>query len=249
VTGWVWFKRRKLPGDLSHKVLGFLFCIAVIHFFSIVCELGHRDAYAVDGIGHPYLDDLSIALDAIVELCFVCLFIVVAKGLYISSSSIRGLRSVIQIMALYIVATLGLLFWAYGRFNPGLTFTIYQSGAGILLVSLRIATFLWLLTSVQTSWKREHNEKKRGFYVWFTLFAFLWFLSFPALVLTSVLLSTWNRRRFVWIMLEIVLLFTYSGWWVLFGCNNSYLTKDGSEHAELVQDETAADEGPTTPTI
>jgi len=242
-------RRRNDASDLSHEVYMVLFVIGIVHFLEIVFQLSHRDAYAVDGIGHPLLEDASILLDVVVQLMLVALFVVVAKGKWVSTSDIRGVRSVIQVMVLYLASSIALLAWAYNGFDEGITFTIYASPAGAIMVALRIITLLWLWTSAQTSWQREREARKRVFYVWFVLFATLWFLSFPCVVLLSALMNTWNRRRTVWIVQQIILLVTYCLWIAFFAAHGVTLKKHegGASHGALEQDEN--EEMPTAATV
>jgi len=242
-------RRRNDVSDLSHEVYMVLFIIGIVHFLEIVFQLSHRDAYAVDGIGHPLLDDAAMLLDVVVQLMMVALFVVVAKGKWVSTSDIRGARSVVQVMVLYLASSIALLAWAYNSFNPGIEFTIYASGAGAIMVALRIVTLLWLWTSAQTSYQRERDIRKRTFYVWFILFATLWFLSFPCVVLLSALMNTWNRRRTVWIVQQIVLLITYCLWLAFFAAHGVILKKHeaGPSHGTLEQDE--SDDMPTAATV
>jgi hypothetical protein len=242
-------RRRKDASDLSHEVYMVLFLIGIVHFLQIIFQLSHRDAYASDGIGHPLLESASILLDVIVQLMLVALFVVVAKGKWISTVDIRGTRSVVQVMVLYFACSIALLAWAYTNFNPGLNFTIYSSPAGALMVALRCITLLWLWTSAQTSWQRERDVKKRAFYVWFVLFATLWFLSYPVVVLLSALMNTWNRRRTVWIVQQIILLVTYCLWIAFFAAHGVTLKKHegNTSHGALEQDD--HEDMPTAATV
>lgn len=238
-------RRRRDPTDVSYEVYMALFVIALVHFLEVVFQLSHRDAYAGDGIGHPLLEDAAIFLDVVVQLMMVALFVVVAKGKWVSTAHIRGVRSVIQVMALYLACSIGLLVWAYTRFNIGLTFTIYASAPGAIMVALRILTLLWLWTSAQTSWKRERDTRKRSFYVWFVLFATAWFISYPIIVLLSALMNTWNRRRTVWIAQQIVLLITYWLWLAFFTLPGVTLSKNEVTSEALEQDDPDAPRGAT----
>ena len=237
VVAYLICRRRRDVTDVSYEVYMALFVIALVHFLEIVFQLSHRDAYAGDGIGHPLLEDAAIFLDVVVQLMMVALFVVVAKGKWVSTANIRGVRSVVQVMALYLACSIGLLVWAYTRFNIGLTFTIYSSAPGAIMVALRILTLLWLWTSAQTSWQRERDTRKRAFYVWFVLFATAWFISYPIVVLLSALMNTWNRRRTVWIVQQIVLLFAYWLWLGFFTLPGVTLRKNEVASEELEQED------------
>jgi len=220
---------KKDESDLAHKVVGLVLAALTVHFFAVVFKIAHYDAYSYDGMGVPGVDDFAIVLDAIRELILVFMFIIVSKGMFISSETLRGMRAVLEVMFLYLCATIGLLYWAYSEIDPALQMYAYQSDAGVCLVLLRVLTLFWFLSSLQTSWRRERQQFKRTFYICFAVFGMLWFLILPITVVVAELLDSWHRKKTVYILEQLFAFITYIGWMAIFGKNSSYVRKATGE--------------------
>jgi hypothetical protein len=65
----------------------------------VILQLAHFDSYSYDGIGSPGVQDVSILVDKIPPIVMIALFIVISKGLFISSQTLRDARSVIEVPA------------------------------------------------------------------------------------------------------------------------------------------------------
>lgn len=149
------------------------------------------DAYAADGIGKVGVDDFGLALEQIPQLLLVALFICVGKGLYISTQTIKDVRSVVEVMVLYLIASIVLLYWSYTQENIATSEYAYLTAPGMCIIVLRLVTLLWFLSCFQATWRQERMQYKRNFYLGFGLFGAMFFLALPiiALALLPLVLS------------------------------------------------------------
>jgi hypothetical protein len=91
---------RKDETDLAHHVLIVVLGAMVVQTTAVILRLSHLTKYSVDGIGLPGLRNASLFFEQIPPLIIVALFIVIAKGLFISSRALRDARSVIEVLLL-----------------------------------------------------------------------------------------------------------------------------------------------------
>jgi hypothetical protein len=91
---------RKDETDLAHHVLIVVLGTMCVQATAIILQLAHLTKYSVDGIGLHGARNASLFFEQIPPLILVALFIVIAKGLFISSRTLRDARSVIEVLLL-----------------------------------------------------------------------------------------------------------------------------------------------------
>ena len=163
--------------------------------------------YAQDGIGSPGAKAFGRIFEAISEIFYILMLILLGKGYTVTRARLRS-RSVVKVtvfMSVYCVTYIAL--FTYERqvilhlffqgvcviiisiiiclqyFDPGRVLYVYESPAGYGLLILRFVG--WGLFVYGTAFTLKHYPEKNGFYLPFFFFASLWFVEF----LTSVLLK------------------------------------------------------------
>jgi len=202
------------------------------HLLAVLCRMSHRSKFAQNGRGRRGFLDAAVVLDEVPELMLVALFMCVAKGLYITEQSLRDNRSVIEVMCVYSVLTVALLYYA-NNYDFGYQVFFFETRAGKLLVGLRLITTFWFFSSLRATWKLE--PYRRTFYSFFALLGGLWFLSYPISVEFAVNNAGYNRVKIVYFIKEIIAFVVYAGWIAAFGRERGYIRKAGAsaKHEQL----------------
>lgn len=226
VVSYMYTKLKKDENDLAHQVMRTILVIMAVHSISLILQLMHRGKYERDGEGSPFLANTALGFELVPPIMLVANFVCVAKGKYITTESIRDeLRTIVEICALYMVASAALLYWATTLQDPGAKLDYYETDAGIALIVLRMLTMLWFVSSLQKTFRREHLPYKRNFYIGFAVFGALWFLSYPVCVLVAEGTEHYHRTAVLFVLEQIVALITYMVWVALFWGKRNYIRK------------------------
>ncbi|BFZ10697.1 hypothetical protein BsWGS_13736 [Bradybaena similaris] len=166
----------------------------------------HLYRYSKDGVGAPYCELISEFLDMLSQ--FTMLFMLLSLSLGWSLASAHSvcryshLRTISQKPAARVVYMLGivqglLFMWEQRQDQSLRLYHARRSYAGISLVVLQIllaAMFGFKLKQLISS---ERSSLKRQFYSSFTKLCMMWFLCYPAVVMTSWLTAEYLRDKFI----------------------------------------------------
>lgn len=238
--GAFYYKLRQDDTDLAHKVLFAVLVTMSVHLLSVILQLAHRNSYSKNGVGLPEAQAASLVLDNVTQLLMVALFISIAKGLYISSEHLRDVRTILEIMALYFIATVFLLYWSYNLQNVALDEYAYATWAGKCITWLRVITIFWFLSSLRTTFRRERKDFKRNFYLLFGLFGVAHLAVVPISAAVATNSRAYNRVKAIVLFEQIAMLATYTVWIVLFCVKRDYVRKTDNSmegHGQLQQED------------
>jgi hypothetical protein len=241
-TAFLYVRLKSDADDLAHQVMLILIVAASVHLLSVLLNLMHHGKYAKDGMGSPGLANTALGVGLIPPIILVSLFLSVAKGKYITTESLRNeVRTIFEIVMLYLVASIALLVWAvlsvdhtkyYGTYY-------YETEAGVCLIVLRLLSMLWFVSSLQKTF-RGAEAYKRNFYVGFALFGALWFASSPIIFLVAEATDYYHRISVLYVLEQLTLLLTYTIFVGLFGAKRDFIRKkSGADHGAIGQEDIA----------
>ncbi|XP_041356542.1 integral membrane protein GPR180-like [Gigantopelta aegis] len=177
------------PMQLVIQLLSASICLQAIGSFLMMV---HLIKYSYNGIGSPFKEVLSEFFDVLSQFAMLYMLLSLSLGWTLASAHCRysHLKTISRRPASKVVAVLGILqgglfMWEQFQDSYNRMFHAHRSNAGIALVILRIllaGLFAW---NLHTTISAERSTLKREFYGSFTRMCMLWFLCYPAIVVTS----------------------------------------------------------------
>jgi hypothetical protein len=189
----IWWEAEKY----IHPILKLLTASMCLEAASLFLEFFHLCSFAYNGVGFPSLNSLSKLTDVLSQLLLIAIVILIAKGWTISRVDLEHANFIIAVLGGLSGAYLLLFFYDLYYRNPASTVYIYDSYPGYLILIIRLATFAWFLTLLRTTIEFEFDDVKRAFFVQFRWLLGCWFLYLPCVVIISVFLDAWVRRKTV----------------------------------------------------
>eukprot|EP00163_Fabomonas_tropica_P019114 TRINITY_DN3358_c0_g1_i2.p1 TRINITY_DN3358_c0_g1~~TRINITY_DN3358_c0_g1_i2.p1 ORF type:complete len:328 (+),score=86.24 TRINITY_DN3358_c0_g1_i2:484-1467(+) len=194
--------------DSVHPIIKLLTSSIMMEVISIFCEFIHLAVYSGNGVGAPVMDGISQVLDMAAQLCFMCLLILISKGWTISSPQLTDRRLLFIILSVFLFGYVALFIWETAGKDPASTNYVYESIPGIILLVLRMFTWMWFLWNLRHTFTHETHPDKRKFYLVFGLMYSLWFIALPVIVGVATVLDPWVRMK---IIQALYLLFQTAG--------------------------------------
>ncbi|KAF0290831.1 Transmembrane protein 145 [Amphibalanus amphitrite] len=154
--------------------------------------------YAQDGVGLPKSKLIGRVLEAGSDFTFLLLLLLCAKGYTITRGRLRQ-ASAIKLtifLALYVATWAVLFVYEQVFFDPGEVLYLYESPGGYGLMLLKL--FGWAMFIYSTSFTIKHYPEKWSFYLPFSMYYTVWFLSAPMVIMCSnYLIDKWVREKVV----------------------------------------------------
>jgi predicted transporter len=189
----VWWEAEKY----IHPILKLLTASMCLEAFSLFLEFTHLCAFAYDGEGFPTLASISKLSDVLSQLLLIAIVILIAKGWTISRVDLEHANFIIAVLGGLSGAYLLLFLYDLYYRNPASTVYIYDSFPGYVILIIRLATFAWFLALLKETIEFEFDDLKRQFFGQFRLALAVWFAYLPLIVLLSIFLDAWVRRKTV----------------------------------------------------
>eukprot|EP00731_Ephydatia_muelleri_P030155 Em0021g678a len=190
-TVWRTIKKR---GPM-HETLKMLSVAMGLHFASTLLMFLYLWSFSFDGEGLQFLETFSALLEELAQCHTVWMLLGLSAGWTLHLTA--DIRDNGQLM---VTATLTLLhvilvLWERSYKESHYTFHIHESPPGWLMAVLRLVLVALFANNLHDTVERERSTLKKDFYRSFSIWCYLWFLSFPALmVLTMVLPEYWRHR-------------------------------------------------------
>lgn len=163
--------------------------------FHVVLGLCHYLVFVLNGIGMPFILGLGQFAALISQLVFLLALILISNGWTITSEELKN-RNFIGAGLCTFAALHSILFvWDQFFRDPASTLYLYDSGPGMLIVVLHLASGVWFWMSLQAT-SEEANTQKKEFLDVVKGFS-LWFGAIPTLVCIAIVLNPWNREKVV----------------------------------------------------
>lgn len=186
-----------IRNQIFHPIIRLFFSSLVFETAANFSFFIHYIVYKGNGVGAPGMKGLGEVLDMAAQLCLMFLLILIAKGWCISKNQIDNKKLLISIISLLLLCYVIVFIWENVGRNPASTLYIYESVPGIILLVLRLITWLFFLFSLrQTQLEEDIFEKKRFYLIFGGLYS-LYFLSLPLIVLCALALDPWVRYKIV----------------------------------------------------
>ena len=214
------------------QVHAFMLMVCTLEFISVAMQLSHRSAFSADGVGLPGTQSFVAFINIFPDALLTALMVFISKGWQIGSRSIEvgAVRSVSEVVLLYIAVAIALFLWSFKTIDPATVPSMYQTPPGVILCVMRVLLLLWFSTNLWVTFNKERATAKKNFYFGFFLFGSFHFLTLPCVVLASSLAQTWQRKKAVAIVDLLLVVITYLVMWVLFGVlGRRYLRKGGED--------------------
>jgi len=213
------------------RILLILLCCVGSHWIGNNMELSHLDTYSGDGVGIPSVHFAALIWEQIPEMGLIFLFLILAKGKFVSAAELQDQRSIGEIMVLYVFSWSVLTWWAYKSMDEVLDVYIYHTGAGGLMIGARVIAAFVFASMLYRTYTNEPDLQKQRFYFRFGILAFLWFLTLPAGVIISSSVYTYHRKKTVFICQNIFDMITYM--WLYYGFAFAWagVLQNDSKHA------------------
>ena len=156
----------------------------------------HYLILGIDGIGLKGTHLNGRVLEAVAEMMFVLLLILIAKGYTVTRARLPQASSIklAAFVCAYCVIYSSLFIHQRIHFDPGQVLYIYESVAGYGLIILRIVG--WCMFIYSTFFTLKHYPEKGGFYYPYFSFYTLWFVSGPCIIIiANHIIAEWVREK------------------------------------------------------
>lgn len=213
------FKVQYSQNLRTHQLHAVMLAVMSLEFISLIMQLIHSSAYADDGVGHPNVLHAGFFFELLPKVWVTSLLVFIAKGWLISVGRLQDgvIRSISEIMVLYLGVTITLYAWSFYLDDPIHLQSVYQTTPGVILVSLRVIIFAWFISCLYATWRVERNERKKRFYVGFFFVGLIYFFTLPTALVLANHVADWYQRKAIQITEYILMLAMYFLLWFLFG--------------------------------
>eukprot|EP01117_Protostelium_nocturnum_P000933 TRINITY_DN11265_c1_g1_i1.p1 TRINITY_DN11265_c1_g1~~TRINITY_DN11265_c1_g1_i1.p1 ORF type:complete len:426 (-),score=142.16 TRINITY_DN11265_c1_g1_i1:258-1535(-) len=178
----VWSLHRS---DFLHPVVKLLSATIGTQFLSIFCLFVHWMAYRKNGVGSPFMLGCGEFFDFLVQLMFMLLLLLIAKGWAISSENVSDKKILAGIIGAFSVVYLALFIFGWTGINPATTVYIYETGPGITILVLRALLLIYFIWCLKDGVLSENHPSKRRFYQIFCAVYTAWFISLHLAVIIA----------------------------------------------------------------
>lgn len=180
---------------LTYKLFMVCLFFEVFGLLNICISLG---IYASDGVGDTTLKYLGLTSGVLAEIIFLNLLLLLANGFTVTRGRLSrsGTIKLFIFMILFIVINSTLFVYEFVFSDPGLVLYAYESSAGVGVIILRFASWVWFTQAILMTLK--HYPEKQNFY--FPLYGVysIWFFSQPLMVLIAAnLIPKYMRAKLV----------------------------------------------------
>lgn len=184
--------------SLLHSTYKLFLAAVLLHLSALTHFCIHYGRYANDGQGYPNVKMAARMWQASAEMIFLLLLLLCAKGYTITRARLRQVSAIRLTVFLCVYVLVWVLLFMHEQvfFDPGMVTYLYESPAGHGLVILRL--FGWGMFVYSTAFTIKHYPEKWNFYLPFSTFYTLWFISGPLMILfANYLIDNWVREKVV----------------------------------------------------
>ncbi|XP_019864220.1 PREDICTED: integral membrane protein GPR180-like [Amphimedon queenslandica] len=193
----VWQSIQK--GGPMHEVLQVLSVAIAVHFLSAFFMFINLWIFKNDGEGSSACETLSEILDVVSQMIMICMLLSMSMGWTLGQVIPHPVNNKGQlgIIALVGGAEVILVLWEQSYEESHYTYHVHENLPGFLLVCLRIILAVLFGYNLQSTLSKERSTLRKDFYQAFAIICYLWFLSFPMLMLIAMVLPEYWRHRVV----------------------------------------------------
>ena len=155
-----------------------------IEFLSLACEILHLWIYSYNGKGSAFFNFSNHVLSITSQFLITCLLLLIAYGWSINFLEFEDMDVFIPLGVL--LGIMHIVIIGVGKIidNEHYKYHDYENWAGVVIIVVRLLLYIfWIYLFVQSYTAAKHTEKK--FFKKFGIFASIYFLAFPFLVIFS----------------------------------------------------------------
>jgi len=168
-----------------------------IEFLSLLCEILHLWIYSYNGKGSAFFNFSNHVLSITSQFLITCLLLLIAYGWSINFLEFEDMDVFIPLGIL--LGIMHIVIIGVGKIidNEHYKYHDYENWAGVVIIVVRLLLYVfWIYLFVQTYTAAKHTEKK--FFGKFGIFASIYFLAFPILVIFSTFfVSAHSKHKLV----------------------------------------------------
>jgi len=168
-----------------------------IEFLSLFCEVIHLTIYAYNGQGSAFFNFSNHVLSITSQFLITCLLLLIAYGWSINFLEFEDMDVFIPLGIL--LGIMHIVIIGVGKIidNEHYKYHDYENWAGVVIIVVRLLLYVfWIYLFAQSYTAAKHTEKK--FFKKFGIFASIYFLAFPVLVIFSTFfVSAHSKHKLV----------------------------------------------------
>ena len=188
----------------SYKLFLLSLCVEI---GSLIFETAYYLEYVLSGRTIRAVLVLGNLLDAVGEITFAFLLVLMAKGWTITRGRLsRQTRAKLGIFFSFYTLSYGVLFiYDIQLFDPGVVLYRYDSPAGRGMLVLRLIAWVWFIYAIHFTTK--YYPEKTSFYLGLAIFLSIWFLAKPVLVFLGFFVIEDSSRTKICSAVEMTICF------------------------------------------
>ncbi|XP_033637402.1 integral membrane protein GPR180-like [Asterias rubens] len=204
IVGCIWaprlYENLRKRGPM-HDVLVMLTTVLCLQAVGSLCMFIHLYSYSVDGQGSPLMENVSELADIAAQFEMLYMMLSLSLGWTLGSakthvkSEVWKSSPLAKLAAGMAITQSVLILWEQVWYYDHSPYHSHQSVTGLLILVLRVALALLFAHTLQQILPKERSAMRREFYSSFAKYCFLWFFAYPALLLTSLFIAQYLRRK------------------------------------------------------
>ena len=195
VSGFKYYAETRKTEKIDSPLM--ILCIAVLmESVSIALQWIHLSVYGDNGEGVPTFDILSIMLEVASQFALTLLFILIARGWTITYTNFGNIDVYVPLVILLFLVHLIIAGLTYITNDANYKYHDFEGVQGLLLVLIRIAMYVYFLISFKET-LTKCMPKAKLFMTRFSIWATLYLLAFPILVVVALVCAHYVRHKVV----------------------------------------------------
>ncbi|XP_077988023.1 integral membrane protein GPR180-like [Glandiceps talaboti] len=193
-----------IKGGPMHLVLKLLSTATALQCLGIFLMFFHLYGYSKDGTGSAFLEFTGQFLDICSHFQMLYLLMNLSMGWSLGSSKVHNSQINLWKSKPVIPVSLGLsvyqgilLLWELLQGSEHKVYNAYQNPAGVLLIVIRILLAAIFMGNLYNTVSIERSALRRDFYKNFAKSCLVWFLSYPVMVITSLVFTSYLRYKLI----------------------------------------------------
>jgi hypothetical protein len=192
------------------KSMSALAFVVFLHFVATCIILGHLDTYSSDGVGMPMSEEFYTLFKVVLHVVFMDMLLNMSLGLWIDQAQYRSRRIVVEILVVYVIASVGLLAYEYTVFDPVVDVYVWLSPPGTLIAFMRVLLGLWFARNLFNTYRADKRSGEKGrIYTGLGFTGLVWFPLLMFLLAIDAATGEWYKMRILVIIDELFTGFSY----------------------------------------
>lgn len=192
------YRLRKEIGFI-HPIVKLFTLAVVFEYISIFCYAIHYLSFGSNGVGVPAFANIGEVMTAVSRVLFISTLLLLAHGWTISTDVLRSRRTIIGVVASFLILQIALLGVEWASYDPELTFvTAIELGLQFTVVACYLSFGVYFVAVIFfVSYRKEQAKPKKQLYLRLGSLYSVWMLGPPIVAIFVMLLDDWVREKIV----------------------------------------------------